>query len=59
LLLFIHGVTRISEGTVGGFGEYLTAHGFPFGFYLAWTLTIFEVTGGVALVVEYFLPTSR
>lgn len=53
-LMFIHGVARISEGTVGGFGEFLTAQGFPLGFYLAWGITIFELAGSVALAVGYF-----
>lgn len=53
-MMFIHGVTRISNGTVGGFGEFLTAQGFPLGFYLAWGITIFELAGSVALAVGFF-----
>jgi putative oxidoreductase len=53
-IMFIHGVTRISNGTVGGFGEFLTAQGFPLGFYLAWGITIFELVGSTALAVGFF-----
>lgn len=45
----VHGLTRCANGTVGGFGEYLSASGFPAGVVLAWTLTLVEILGGTAL----------
>jgi putative oxidoreductase len=45
----IHGVARCLNGTVGGFGEYLSASGFPAGVVVAWTLTLVEMLGGAAL----------
>src|SRR5262245_40305499 len=54
VLMFIHGLTRINNGTVGGFGEFLNDQGFPLGFYLAWGITIFELVGSAALAVGYF-----
>jgi putative oxidoreductase len=45
----VHGLTRCANGTVGGFGEYLSASGFPAGTALAWTLTLVEILGGLAL----------
>lgn len=43
LLLFIHGCTRIGKGDVGGFGEFLTDSGLPFGLGIAWFVSLFEL----------------
>lgn len=53
-LMFIHGATRISNGTVDGFGEFLGMQGFPLGFYLAWAITIFELVGSVLLAAGVY-----
>lgn len=53
-LMFIHGAARISNGTIDGFGEFLGAQGFPFGFYLAWGITIFELVGSVLLAAGFY-----
>jgi len=53
--MLIHGITRIKHGSVGGFGEFLEGYGFPLGFYLAWTITIFEIAGTVSLMFGYFV----
>jgi putative oxidoreductase len=47
----VHGLARTVLGTVGGFGEYLSGQGFPAGPVLAWTLTIVEIIGGLALAL--------
>jgi putative oxidoreductase len=54
ILMFVHGTARISNGTVGGFGEFLGMQGFPLGFYLAWAITIFELVGSVLLAVGVY-----
>lgn len=54
ILMFVHGAARISNGTVGGFGEFLGMQGFPLGFYLAWAITIFELVGSVLLAVGFY-----
>ena len=46
-LMFIHGAARISNGTVDAFGTFLGSQGIPFGFYIAWAITVFELVGGV------------
>jgi putative oxidoreductase len=56
VLLIIHGVTRIGNGSVGGFGEFLNGNGFPFGFYIAWGITFFEISGGLLIILGYFVP---
>lgn len=53
-VMFIHGASRISFGTVGGFGEFLGSQGLPLGFYLAWAITIFEIVGSVLLAVGFY-----
>lgn len=54
ILMFVHGAARISNGTVGGFGEFLSSQGFPLGFYLAWAITIFELVGSVLLAAGFY-----
>lgn len=54
--MIIHGITRIYVGGVAPFGEFLNSQGFPLGFYLAWTITIFEIVGGVGLIFGFLTP---
>lgn len=56
LTMLIHGVARIYAGGVSPFGDFLNSQNFPVGFYLAWTITIFEIIGGLILVIGYFVP---
>ncbi len=59
LLMLIHGVARIYFGIVDDFGEFLTLHNFPLGFYLAWAITIFEIVGSVLLAIgRYVAPLA-
>lgn len=53
-VMFIHGAARISNGTVGAFGEFLGSQGFPLGFYLAWAITIFELIGSVLFAAGFY-----
>ena len=55
LIMFTHGVGRIYLGTVDDFGAFLTAGGFPLGFYLAWAITIFEMVGSILLAVGFYV----
>src|SRR5262245_1983943 len=52
ILLGIHGVYRVFSGGVGPFGEFLSVRGFPFGPTIAWSVTLFEIGGGLLLVVR-------
>jgi len=54
LLIFIHGAARIAYGSVDEFGGFLSASGFPLGFYVAWAITLFEIVGSVLLAVGYY-----
>lgn len=54
VIMFIHGATRIANGTVGGFGGFLGTQGFPLGFFIAWGITIFELVGSVLLAAGVY-----
>lgn len=54
LSMSAHGVYRILEIGMANFGDFLTQEGFPFGFFLAWVITIFEIAGGFTLALSYF-----
>lgn len=53
LMMVAHGCIRIYAGTVGGFGEFLNSKGFPGGTAIAWSITIFEIAGGIMLALGY------
>jgi uncharacterized membrane protein YphA (DoxX/SURF4 family) len=46
--LIIHGVTRLSLGTVSDFDGWLMSLGFPP--FTAWGITFFEIIGGITLI---------
>ena len=54
-LLLIHGAARIYLGIVDDLVEFLTLKAFPLGFYLAWTITIFEIIGSIILASGYYV----
>jgi len=58
-MMLIHGVTRMSLGTVDDFGEFLGLRGFPVGVgvavAVAWLLTAVEILGGALLVLGRFV----
>jgi putative oxidoreductase len=51
----VHGIARMVNGTVGGFGQFLGSQGLPLGVVIAWTLTLVEVAGGVSLAFGFFV----
>jgi len=54
LTMIIHGGARIYAGGVEPFGDFLSGQGFPLGFYIAWTITLFEIGGGIVFISGYF-----
>lgn len=48
-IMLIHGVARVSFGIVDDFGGAFAQWGFPAGNALAWTITVVEIAGGLAL----------
>lgn len=49
-IFITHSITRIGLGPEG-FGEFLSARGFPFGTALAWGITLFELIGAPLLAL--------
>jgi len=47
--MIIHGITRLSLGTVSDFDGWLTSLGFPP--FTAWGITVFEIIGGIAMII--------
>ncbi len=50
-----HATIRLVDYSLPGFGEFLNSKGFPAGFYLAWAITIFELIGGLLMVLRRFV----
>ena len=44
-LIAAHGWARFASGGVAPFGDWLSGQGFPFGFYIAAGITLFEIIG--------------
>jgi putative oxidoreductase len=55
LLLGIHGIYRGWTGGAKFFGIYLTEAGFPLGTVIAWSITVFEILGMLALLSRRFV----
>ena len=51
LVLSVHSISRIINGDVAGFGEFLGSIGFPLGVALAWFITLSTLASSVALVI--------
>lgn len=55
IIFILHAIVRIYNNTLPGFGDFLESKGFPLGFYLAWAVTLFELTGGMLMFFRYLV----
>jgi putative oxidoreductase len=55
VIFILHSGVRIYNNSLPGFGGYLENKGLPFGFYLACTVTIFELAGGIFMFFRRFV----
>lgn len=55
LLLTIHGVFRVYDGGVTGFGGFLASQHVPLGLVVAWLITAVEIVGGPMLVLGFLV----
>jgi putative oxidoreductase len=55
VIFVLHASVRIYNGALFGFGDFLTHKGLPFGYYLAWAVTLFELIGGIFMFFRYFV----
>lgn len=60
ILIFIHGAYRAShwDPNVTGFGEWLSALGFPGGFYWATAVTIYELIAPLFILARKFVALA-
>ena len=55
IIFILHAAVRVYNNTLPGFGDFLHDKGFPFGFYLAWAVTLFELVGGIMMFLRFFV----
>jgi putative oxidoreductase len=55
IVFLLHAGVRIYNNMLPGFGDFLQGKGFPFGFYLAWAVTLFELVGGILMFLRFFV----
>jgi len=55
IIFILHAGVRVYNNTLPGFGDFLDGKGFPFGFYLAWAVTLFELAGGIFMFFRFFV----
>lgn len=57
IIFILHAGVRIYNNSMPGFGNFLESKGFPFGLYLAWTVTAFELAGGTLMFFHRLTKT--
>lgn len=55
LLMMAHGAMRLIENSLSSFGEFLNGKGFLIGTPIAWSLTLFELIGGILMILGFFV----
>lgn len=55
VVFILHAAVRIYNNTLPNFGNFLDGKGFPFGYYLAWAVTLFELGGGILMFFRYLV----
>lgn len=54
ICMIAHASQRFYFNSINGFGDFLNAKGFLIGVPIAWGITLFELTGGLAMLLNYF-----
>lgn len=52
-LYMAHAVTRIANGTIQQFADFMAQLGFPFSLAIVWAITVFEIVGGVLFMLNF------
>ena len=55
VIFILHAGVRIYNNTLPAFGDDLHSKGFPFGLYLAWAVTLFELIGGILMFCRFLV----
>ena len=54
LFFVAHAVTRIANGTIERFADFLSTKGFFATTVMVWGITLYEIIGGIALALGYY-----
>jgi len=54
ICMMAHASQRFYFNSINGFGDFLNAKGFLIGVPIAWGITLFELIGGLAILLNYF-----
>jgi putative oxidoreductase len=54
ICMMAHASQRFYFNSINGFGDFLNAKGFLIGVPIAWGITLFELIGGLAMLLNYF-----
>ncbi len=53
-IFIAHALVRLLNGTIPRFAGYLESEGLPFGLALVWSITVFEIAGGLLLAFGWY-----
>lgn len=53
VIFLLHAIVRITGGTINRFADFLNSNGWVMGKSIVWSITIFELLGGVLLALGY------
>ena len=56
-LFMAHAATRIANGTIPRFAEYMANLGFPQSLAVVWLITAVELVGGALIIAGYYVRT--
>lgn len=54
-IFMAHAIVRISGGTIERFSDFLSAKGFPLAMGIVWLITVYEIVGGLLILLGKFL----
>lgn len=55
LLFMAHAVTRVANGSIGRFGQFMETQGFPYGIGWVWAITITELVCGTLILLNRYV----
>lgn len=58
IFFMAHAIVRIINGTIGQFGEFMEAKGFPNGVLVVWAITTIEIVAGTMLILNKYIRPS-
>lgn len=53
IFFMTHAISRIVYWTIPQFGAFMERQGFPFGIFLVWIITLYEIVAGSCIIMGY------